>query len=109
MTCLPLNKNTMQTMYFIKAGGGTEPARGGPVGPQQTPLHDAGAERGSAREEPAEGATYGGPGGAAAVQEVLHVTLFQTKVCNSLLTPLNPSRPGLDTLSKCLNTMVSKS
>lgn len=72
--CLTFCILTQTNHVFVKAGGGTEPAGGGPVGPQQTPLHHAGAERGSAREEPAEGSTHGGPGRAAAVQEVFHVT-----------------------------------
>lgn len=63
----------------MKAGGGTEPAGGGPVGPQQTALHHGGAEGGSAGEEPAEGLTHGGPGGTAALQEVRHVTVVQTE------------------------------
>lgn len=62
-------------MLFIylsvnKANAGTKPAGGGPDRPQQTALHHAGAEGGSAGEEPAEGSAHGGSGGAAAVQEV---------------------------------------
>lgn len=53
-----------------KASAGAKPAGSGPVGPQQTALHHAGAEGGSAGEEPAEGPAYGGPGGTSAVQEV---------------------------------------
>lgn len=59
--CVPLK---------TKANSGSKPAAGGPHGPQQTALHHAGAEGGSAGEEPAQSAAHGGSGGAAAVQEV---------------------------------------
>lgn len=58
--------------YPIKANSGTKSAVGGPHRPQQAALHYAGAERGSAGAEPAEGPADGGPGGASVVQEVVY-------------------------------------
>lgn len=60
----------MLFLSAIKANTGTKPAGGGPDRPQQTALHHAGAEGGSAGEEPAQGSAHGGSGGASAVQEV---------------------------------------
>lgn len=57
-------------MCFISANSGSEPAASGPDRPEQTQVHDAGAEGGPAGEEPAQSPADGGPGGAAAVQEV---------------------------------------
>ena len=63
----------------ITADSGSEPAAGGPHGPQQTALHHAGAEGGSAGEEPAQSSADGGSGGAAALQEVRGFTLSKVK------------------------------
>lgn len=60
----------MISLYDVKAKCRAQPAGGGPDRPQQTTLHHAGAEGGPAGEEPAQGSAHGGPGGAAAVQEV---------------------------------------
>lgn len=60
------------SVFLVKANSGTQPAGDRPDRPEQTSLHHAGAEGGSAGEEPAEGPAHGGPGGAAAVQEVSH-------------------------------------
>lgn len=57
-------------VLLSKANGRAKPAGGGPDRPQQTAVHHAGAEGGSAGEEPAEGSAHGGSGGAPALQEV---------------------------------------
>lgn len=90
--CFVLRRGYLEMISLCpgKADSGTKPAGGGPHRPQQTALHDAGAERGSAREEPAEGSAHRGSGGASALQEVAH-TLWPHRFQSLFLLPLTAS------------------